>query len=398
MKKSLLYILFEAIAKGGPQVFLLMVVAQTASYDNLLLFISLEGLLALLFCSNYVEVIYSLNDKYAPKKVLDTIFSANLISLLFLGLIALIGYPWIAEHYEYDNPLTYILIILVSFFIITYRFTVVKHQVNEDHNTALTLKFVPFMLSFLFSMAGYLLIEDEFLGYYLGKAGGFTIAFIVFINKLKFKFFQFDMNILKDYLSRIKRLIIIYVTGWLSGYGYLNIVKDSVDEATLSEMGYVLNLFTIFLLVSNGINQVFVPKLRKIYLNENTKALGFANKFHVLYFAVAGIALLVYKGVANFVDIEIVQKYVSYFCWACLIFVMASFDYVSKPFYMIVDKYNRFMIINILSNVLGFSLLIFAIFVLQSKEIIYIYICFNGIKFLTPYLDVRINRKSVFGK
>lgn len=398
MKKSILYILFEAIAKGGPQVFLLTVVAKTVHYDNLLLFISLEGLLALLFCSNYVEVIYSLNDKYAPKKVLNTIFSANLISLLGLSIISLLAYPWISSYYDYNQPITYLLILLVAFFIITYRFTVVKHQVNEDHKTALTLKFVPFLLSFVCSVIGYFYFQDKFLGYYIGKASGFFIAFMVFINKLKFKFFEFDKAILKDYFSRIKRLVIIYITGWLSGYGYLNIVKGSVDEATLSEMGYILNLFTLFLLVSNGINQVFVPKLRKVFLSQNIKALGFANKFHLLYFAVAGLALLAYTGVANFVEHEMVQKYVPYFGWACIIFCMASFDYVSKPFYMIVDKYNRFMSINILSNVLGFSLLIFAIFVLQSKEIIYIYLCFNGIKFLVPYLDVRVNRKIIFKK
>ena len=87
-----------------------------------------------------------------------------------------------------------------------------KHQVNEDHKTALKLKFGPFVLSFLFSMLGYFLLEDKVLGYFLGKTVGFSVAFIVFIKKLRFQAFVIEKEILIDFLHRIKKLVIIYLT------------------------------------------------------------------------------------------------------------------------------------------------------------------------------------------
>lgn len=399
MKTSLLYILFEAIAKGGPHLFLIIIASTVSNtlYNGLLLLVSAEGLIALTYFSNYAEAIYALKERFETNRVINTVLNLNLVSVSALVILVYLFREALYGYYDYLNIYTFYCILGIAFFNITFRFIVLNFQLEEEHNFALKLKFMPFMLSFILSICGfYLFEEDQIFGFFLGKLIGFVLFFIFYARKLKFKLFIIEFEIFKAYANRIKNLVIVYLTGWLSGYGYLNIVKQNVSAAALSEMGYVLNIFTLFLLVSNGINQVYTPKLKKEYQISLNNAVALAKKFHLIYIVLIALSLLGYYTFNNFITISYIDKYVPYIGWSCAIFAISTFHYISSPFYYIVDKYKRYMNINLISNIIGASIMFILIVVFQSTEIKMIYISFIFTKCTLPYIDLIINKKRIF--
>jgi len=89
------------------------------------------------------------------------------------------------------------------------------------------------------------------------------------------KIFKLDITKFRtSYLNleewkKIINLFSVSILGWLSGLGFMNLAKLYADPENLATIGYILNIWNVFLLISTGINSVYNPLIKKYILQDN---------------------------------------------------------------------------------------------------------------------------------
>ena len=152
------------------------------------------------------------------------------------------------------------------------------------------------------------------------------------------------------------------------------------------EYGYMINLFGIFLMVANGINQVYSPKVRQLYSDNKDEAFSFSKKILVVYFFIAVLAYLAYQSIlyinndlnildAKSLDIFTVMPY------AIFVFWIGSFKYISDVYIYITDAYKKFATSLFVVEIFSLSL---AIYLLKEYNV----------SLLNAYLVIVIARSS----
>ncbi|MDQ7004672.1 MAG: hypothetical protein Q9N67_07055 [Ghiorsea sp.] len=381
VKYSILYMLFEGLSKGGSLLILLYVAyaLPPATYLIFMLLISLETFLPILYASNYSEVLYTIKDRYRQSNIYSTILTITFLSCLLLLIMILIAKSYLYQYFEYESLFTYLAIPINIFFFVFFKFLSLYQQLHGNHAKAIYFKSMPFFLSFLGALGGVLWLEDPIAGFFIGKTTGYFFAFIylMFKEDVFLVHFKVDTSFLKEYLTRSKFLFIIAFFGWLGSYGFLNIGKLISTEEKTIEYGYLINLLGIFLMLANGINQVYSPKVRQLYNENKNDAYVFSKRILIIYSLLAALAYLVYQIIlyinqdlgildAKALNIFVVMPY------AILIFWISSFKYVSDVYIYVSDTYKSFTMSLFVVEVISFAL---AVYLLNEYSVSLLHAC-----------------------
>ena len=353
MKYSILYMIFEGLSKGGNHVLLLFVAStiDPSIYLTIMLLISFETLLPIFVITNYNEVLYSIKDRFDKEKVFSTIMTlTTLMSLVYMiGILIIKSYLY--KYFEYNNLVVYLIISFNIFFFVFFRFISVFYQLEEKHSQAIYLKSLPFFLSFIGVLCGVLLFEDKIAGFFIGKLLGYIVAFVIFLAKNKiFRLdFKIDKDFLIQYINRAKFLILLGVFGWLSGYGFLNFGKVFSTPQDTIKFGYMLNIFMLYLMIANGINQIYAPKIRGLFDIDIKSAYLFSKKVAAIYLGISLVSLLLYKAIIIYIDQNYmilnlnIKHIIAMFPYSVLIFYISSFKYISDVYIYLQDIYKDFV-------------------------------------------------------
>jgi len=390
MKYSILYMLFEGLSKGGSQLILLYVAYSLPSttYLIFMLLISLETFLPILYVSNYNEVLYTIKDRYSQSNIYSTILTITFLSCILFLFIILLTKSYLYQYFEYEILLTYLAIPINVFFFIFFKFLSLYQQLDGDHGKAIYFKSMPFFFSFLGALAGVLSLDDPVVGFFVGKTIGYFFAFLYLQLKqnLFFVDFRIDGTFLKEYLNRSKFLVSITLFGWLGSYGLLNIGKIVSTHEKVVEYGYMINLFSIFLMLANGINQVYSPKVKQLYSDNRGAAYSFSKKILLVYFFIAVCAYFTYQLILyinndlNILDTKSLDIF-TVMPYAILVFWIGSFKYISDVYIYITDTYKKFTKSLFVIEIFSLSL---AIYLLNGYNV----------SLLNAYLVIIIARSS----
>ena len=366
--------LFEGLSKGGNQLILLYIAytLDPSVYLIFMLLVSLETFLPILVISNYNEVLYTLKGKFAQEKVFSTVLTITLISTFLFIFILYINQIFLFDYFNYSNIYVYLTIPISVFFIVYFKFLSMYYQLEESHSKAIYLKSLPFFLSFLGALIGVMITKDQVAGFFIGKAIGFTVTFFYFL--LKDKIFTFTISInqdfLKEYLSRSKFLFLITFFGWLSTYGFLNIGKLTSTDENIIDYGYMINLYMLFLMIANGINQVYSPRIRKLFHHNSTMAYTLSKKTLLLYLTISVLAFVSYYFLMHlnskmpFLNDKAIDI-LSVFPYAILVFAIAALKYISDVYVYVLDKYQHFALSLVMVEVLSISIAVILLLYFQ---------------------------------
>ena len=376
MKNSILYMIFEALSKGGNQLILLYVAytLNTDIYITFLLLVSLETLLPIFVLSNYNEVLYTLSGKYKQTQVFSSLSTITMSTVLVFVLAITLFHSYLYEYFDYYHPYVYTAIAANVFFVVYFKFLSMYHQLEEDHTLAIYLKSLPFFFSFLSAFIGVTFFDDKVAGFFIGKMVGFFIAFSYLLLKKKILTPRFSINraFITQYLSRSKFLLLITLFGWLSTYGFINIGKLVSTTDNVVSYGYLISLYMLFLLIANGINQVYAPRIKKLYEENVDKARKLSMITLLLYFSIgilAYVIFLIIEYFQTFLDAKAVDI-LSVFPYAVTVFLIASFKYISDVYIYVSDSYKHFSISLLIIESLS---LMFAIYLLSINSVTLIY-------------------------
>lgn len=386
MKYSILYILFEALSKGGPHLFLLLLSSSLSNelYDQIMLLVALEGFLALFYLGFYTNLLFTLQTKLSSAGILSSVNTSNLIVFVVLVILIFIGQKWIIDYYCYENIWVYLFVVINSLCFVTFRFNVVFLQIEENHKKSLIIKSTPFLLAFLFSVVGIFLLKDKLLGFFLGKVVGFLISgfLLKLTNVLDFSFnLKSDSTIVKEFFSRGKYLVLINFFGWLSGYGFLYFARIFWENTTV--LGNMLNVFTLLLLVANGVNQVYTPKLKKVFEKNKIDGLKLSNKILLVFIGIS-VAFAALGFLGKFLSLgDFFDKIIINIPFAAAVFASMSLHYVFTPYFLLEDNYKNFLFFSVISYILAIGGVL--IFGFNSMPLLYAYIVFSLLKVVVPF-------------
>ncbi|WP_428741980.1 hypothetical protein [Tenacibaculum sp.] len=359
LKDTLLYIFFEGLSKGGNTLIFLLsaTILSKDEYVNLLLLFSLEGLFIILSPLYYTDVLYKLRDEYSFSRIKDNTFKIVLIYGLLLFLVFFLFQNPIKEFYNVDNFVVIVSIIFIVIFRLTFQIQSVNYQISEDHNNAIKNKAYPFLSSFVLGLFFFIFFNDKILGFFLGRFTGFLLMFMLSSRRFIIEFnLNFDYNFLLDFIKRAVNLIVIGLGGWFLGYGMLNILKEFYSQEINFNVGLMLNLWSILLLVANGINGVYFPAFRKEYLNNKAGVKVLFNKVLYLYLFVLLVILILFLFFKDLTTINFfgysvaVNSYLNIIPFVLLIFLAQIFQYVSMPYYIVQDEFKKLSFIGIVTN------------------------------------------------
>jgi O-antigen/teichoic acid export membrane protein len=346
MKYSILYMIFEGLSKGGNHVLLLFIasIIDPSIYLTIMLLISFETLLPIFVISSYNEVLYSIKDKFEKKNIFSTVMTVTTVMSVFYLISVIILKTYLYEYFSYDNLFVYIAIAVNIFFFVYFRFISIFYQLEENHSWAIYLKSLPFFLSFVGVLFGVLLFEDKVFGFFMGKLAGYCVAFLIFTmrNQIFSLNFHIDIKFLEQYIKRTKFLVLLGVFGWLSGYGFLNIIKYFGTEEETIMLGYMLNFYMVLLLIGNGINQVYNSRLRVIFKNDIHESIKFSIKTILIYWFISFIIFLL-----TLIFMQYFLTYSYSIALAQILFFILSFYYVSNVYIYLFDKYKVYTYLSI---------------------------------------------------
>ena len=365
MKNALLYMIFEGLAKGGNRLILLYIAyaLDADAYLTFLLLFSFGTLLPVFVLSNYHSVLYILIGKYRREQVFSSILTMTMSKVLLFIVLIFLFRTWLYDYFNYHYLYTYIAIAISAFFFVYFTFLLVYHQLEEQHGQAIYLMSLPFFTAFLGALAGVTLFEDKVAGFFIGKSAGFLIVFFYFLlkDKLFTLNFSIDKAFVKQYLSRSKFLFLTALSGWLSGYGLLNIGKLVSTTENVVRYGYLLNLYMLFVLIANGINQVYAPRIRKLYAENLGKARSLSKTILLLYFGIGILAygaFLVLEHFQYLLDDKIISM-LSVFPYAVVVFLIASFSYISSVYICTTDSYKHFSLSSLVVDAISMTLVVY---------------------------------------
>lgn len=390
---SLKYILVSGFSKGFNYLILLYfaVGIYSEQYVTILLLLSLEQLLSLLLPLNNSNIIYSKNILIYDKITNKLISSSFLIIAIYL-LFFLLFRQNFYNYFETENNLIF-LSIFISILINAYMVYLTNYyKLVEEHNKALLIQFLYF-ISFIAIITAVFVFDNKILAFFLGKSIG-LIVMLILVKILKLDITKFKPNYLNlEEWKKIINLFSVSILGWLSGLGFMNLAKLYAAPENLVTIGYILNLWNVFLLISTGINSVYNPLIKKYLLQDNfVKAKNSKNKVLFIYVVVSLFVLFAYYLVDATSVLESYNKVNEVFSvlpYTILIFLISAFYYVIHPFYLANDKFGTFNRINIISHLLWGSLILILTY-LNLKNYIWFLVFLYFFKCITLYIYAQI--------
>lgn len=364
---SLYYTIFEGLSKGGTHLLLILIatVISNELYVKIMLFVAFEALITMLYLSYYADVLFSFK-KNRSKTFLSVIYDTAIFQFILFILIYLIFKNKIDNYFSYNKVVVFVLLFINGFYTNIIRFYSVSFQLEIKHTNALVYKSIPFLLSFLFSLLFFFFMEDKVLGFFLGKSVGlsFFFFFIFFKNKDYDKIFKSKLLFFFALIKRIKYSLAIAIFGWLAGLGFLNFVKLYLNnQESILILGLIFNFYSILQLFSNGINQVYIPKLKLLAQTNPISLKSYSKKTHLYYivlsllFTIICALLITFKSfILHFFPTFNVLLDGNIF-FIILIFFLNSFQWISTPYLIIFDMYKEFLYVKLILNLFAWILI-----------------------------------------
>jgi len=341
--KVFLYIISEAISRGIPQLILvvLAIVVSKEDFGVFILIYGLESLIVLLLPSNYVEILYTLQKNSNQIRICNSIFTINFIVSIFIFLVYIIFEEKLNHFYGYNNGLVFGFIIVSAFVTSFMRFYRVQLQISLDHTAAIKNMLYSFGLSNLFIVLFLLVFDDKVFAFFVGKALGLILYALHLIYDKKLKFY-ISKSIYVYFMLRIKYLFLFAVYSWVFGYGFIYIVRAVGTPEDVANIGYVVTFSTPFLLLANGINQMYNPRLKQLLSISFLKGFLFSKKVMFLYVAISAAIILVSYFI-GFIDFDILNKYSDAILISAIIFGLSTYKYVYEVYLYIYDLFKHYV-------------------------------------------------------
>ena len=357
------YIFFEGLSKGGEQLILLLIPVLfpdlQSEYLSILLLISLTGLIKLVNPVNNPNAIFGVIDKFKKQEILNTVFFFNLLAFALFLIIALLFNEGFLQYYKIASFWPIVFLAGYMFFRNFFEISSFYEVLIENHNRSLFLKNAPFLLSFILQVVFIFWLKFEIIfAFFLAKFLAFTTIGLISLLQGDFSLKARISPLIFKEVFRYSSTLWVYVfVGWLMGYGALNLTKLFLEDSYSLALGRMINLWMVLLLMANGVNNVYIPILKRKFKENYPESLKFRNKILAIYLAISIVGLVLGIVTMNIWTLNDL-KYVPF------IFVMLfaqAFQYVSNPFYFMADKYKRFVYVNIACGlfVLLYSLMLF---------------------------------------
>lgn len=383
---SLAYVIFEGLSKGGTTLIFLFSASylSASEYVNLLSLYSLEGLFITLSPSYYTDVLFKIRDNFSSTEAQKNIFAVSLI-IFAISLVCIFLFQSQLVDFYSSSLLVFVSIIFIVFLRLYFQNVSVNFQIDENHKTAIIYKALPFFLSFLFSLLGFIYFENyRIQGFFVGRMLGFGVSYVIYIFvSRQFVFlnsqFSFNTKFLREFLPKSLALTIQGIAVWFMGYGSLNLYRHWFSVDINQQIALILNIWSVFLLFSNGINSVFYPKFRVAFNQNFTTAKQLYNKYSVLYFILWLTFVILYFISFIFEDFVVefrLEKYFQVMPYVLFIFFAQIFQYISVPFYYSFDKFRHLAFINIVASVAALFIM-FLHYYLSSNISVYLVLSFG---------------------
>lgn len=390
----------EGLSKGSSYLLLLFIgtFLDDELYLKLFLLLSLEIIITMLYVSYYSEIMFSYNirEKNFKKDFFGASYLFSIIQLiLYVSLYVLFFRNIFKNFYNYDNVWIVIIILINGFIVNIIRLYAVYFQLIGNHNKAVIFRSLPFALASLASILFFYFGNDKILSFFLGKFIGLFLFFIIiiYIEKRIVIISTKTLSVLKGIIKKSKYSFLLAILSWLSGMGFPNVVK-SIDSQQALQIGYIVNVFSLLQFFSYGINQVYVANLKNSYEQSINSAIKLTQKYHKIYIGITMIILLVdlmfyfipFKGILNLGNID---KWITIFPYAVVIFFLNTFHWVSTPYYYIKGNFKQLFLTNILANLSGWIIIVFLYYVLNIRIFTIHYLLLWSFMTLIPYFKIR---------
>ena len=389
---TLKYIFISGISKGLTYLLLFVFALKFSSSDyiNLLLLISFEQFLNIILPLNNTNIIYS-EKIHDYQTITNKLTSSSILLVIFFVFTYYFTGSYIADYFNNSNYLLYLSIFINVFFNGYFTYLISLLKIKEKHSAALHVQSLYFII-FISIIISLFIFNNKLFAYFVGKTFGF-ILMLVIVKYLKlnpvnnFRFKRLNTRETKIIIN----LISIGILGWISGLGFMNLAKIYASGDILIRLGYILNIWNVFLLISIGINSVYFPKVKKHIINNNLKvAISIKFKMLAIYLAISllfYILYLIYKssGLLEINSNDKLNDIILEFPNAILLFALTSFYYTINPFYLIKDKFATFNILIIISFIFWALVILLCSFFNMSNFILFLILLY-AIKSITLYL------------
>lgn len=371
MKKALIYMFVEGLTRGIPQVILIVLALwlDKNTFTTLALLYGLESLLVILLPSNYVEVLFQQTGN-RKEKTANTILAMNAVILTVILCFFLLLNQYAFDFFSYESIYVYIAIVFSAFVNSYVRFYRTQLQILFEHEAAIKTMLYSFGLANIGMVFFLLIFDDTIMAFFLGKAIGFLLYFLWFIYKFEIKI-SFDKDIFAGFLSRIKYLFAFAIYSWLFGYGFMYIVKFLGTNDDVANIGYVITFSMPFLLVANGINQVYTPKVKKIISENFNLALLLSKKILYAYIAIFLLVLTLILLISQ-LEYDIIHEFNEVIIISSVIFLVSSYKYAYEVYVYVFDKFKPYVFFTILIETLAL-VVICTFYYLFNVNLVYLY-------------------------
>ncbi len=388
---SFSYIFVSGASKGFNYILLLYfaVGIYSQQYVSILLLLSLEQILSLLLPLNQSSIIYSKsisNHQNITNKIITSSFLVVFVIILMFFLLKNVIY----NYFDVHLIIVYISI-FVSMLINSYMVYLTNYyKLIEEHKKALLIQGL-LLITFISIIGSILFFKNIIVAFFLGKAIGLLIvlAIVIAFNLQKF---QFKLDYLNwTEIKQILNLFSVSILGWLSGLGFMNLAKQYSNTNELAEIGYILNVFNVFLLFSVGVNSIYGPIIRNHLMQKAlNKALIIKSRVLIIYLSVGILFFLAYLLFSEFNLDQKSKTIISIVPYVLLIYIFNAFNWVSQPFYLILNKFKDYNLVNIITYVVwAFLILICSFF--EYQNYIWFLIAIHVFKGLFSYFYAKMN-------
>ncbi|TGV03843.1 hypothetical protein [Flavivirga rizhaonensis] len=264
------------------------------------------------------------------------------------------------------------------------------YKLIEEHKKALLIQGL-LLITFLSIIGSIYIFKNIIVAFFLGKAIGLLIVLVIVIvfnlQKFQFKLDYLNWNEIKQILN----LFSVSVLGWLSGLGFMNLAKQYSNTNELAEIGYILNVFNVFLLFSVGVNSIYGPIIRNHLMQKAlNKALKIKSRVFIVYLSVGVLFFLVYILFSEFNLNQKSKAIINVVPYVLLIYIFNAFNWVSQPFYLILNKFKDYNLVNIITYLVwGFLILMCSYF--EYQNYIWFLIAIHFFKGLFSYFYAKMN-------
>lgn len=367
-----------------------------------MLLISFEAFITMFYLSYYSDILYSFRKNRSEQAIANALDTSFFQYIIFI-LIYIVFREKINEYFNYNLDLLIFILCANGLISNIIRFYSVSFQIELKHSKAIMYKSIPFFSSFVCSVTLFFLMDDKILAFFLGKFVGMLFFFIyILIVEEGYKLiFRFNKHYFGMTFKRAKYSFVIAFLGWASNLGFLNFAKIySKSSSDILLLGLMLNLLTLLLLFSNGINQVYVPQL-KLKISTSLKlAQNYSKRVHFLYFILSIVfscfivIILIFKNqlISYLPNLREIFNG-SYLHLITLLFFINSFHWIASPYLMILDKYKNYFNIIVALNIISWVFILVLLFIFGLNNFLFYYFVIKIIDSIGIYLYVKKNLK-----